>query len=132
LAILKVIESYNEKSDIFFYATKAIHKNKDNWSKIGWKKCLSSYFIRLYERQNCPESDLYGSTQVESLICRARSQICTQYRLGVRFVCACHLALVQGLGFIVLLYFNSWKFGKWKCNAVFDWLWQWSLSKDRT
>ena len=64
------------------------------WSKISWKKCLSSYFIRLYERQNCPESDLYGSTQVESPICRARSQICTQYRLGVRFVRACHLALV--------------------------------------
>ena len=45
--------------------------------KIGWKKYLSSYFIRLYEL------DLYGSTQVES-------PICTQYRLGVRFVRACH------------------------------------------
>ena len=52
-------------------------------------------FIRLYERQNCPKSDLYGSTQVESPICRARSQMCTQYRLGVRFVRACHLALVR-------------------------------------
>ena len=38
---------------------------------------------------------MYGSTPVESLICRPRSQICTQYRLGVRFVRACHLALVQ-------------------------------------
>ena len=36
------------------------------WSKIGLKKCWSSYFIWLYERQNCLESDLYGSTQVES------------------------------------------------------------------
>ena len=40
------------------------------------KKCFSSYFIRLYERQNCPESDLYGSTQV-----RARF-----VGLGVRYV----------------------------------------------
>ena len=48
----------------------------------------------MYERQNCPESDLYGSTQVESPICQARSQICSQYRLGVRFVRACHLALL--------------------------------------
>ena len=63
--------------------------------KIGWKKCLSSYFIWLYERQNYLESDLFGSTQVESPICRARSQICTQYKLGVRFVRACHLALTQ-------------------------------------
>ena len=39
---------------------------------------------------------MYGSTQVESPICRAWSQICTQYRLGVRFVRACHLALVTG------------------------------------
>ena len=58
LALLKVIESNNEKSGIYFY------------------------FI-LFN----------GSTQVESPICRARSQICTQYRLGVRFVRACHLAL---------------------------------------
>ena len=36
---------------------------------------------------------MYGLTQVESPICWARSQICTQYRLGVRFVRACHLAL---------------------------------------
>ena len=64
------------------------------WSKISWKKCLSLYFIWLYERQNCPEPDLYGSTQVESPICRARSQICTQYMLRVRFFRACHLALV--------------------------------------
>ena len=44
------------------------------------------------------ESDLYDSTQVEkSPICRVRSQICTQYRLGVglRFVRACHLALAD-------------------------------------
>ena len=51
--------------------------------------------MRLYERQNCPQSDLYGSTQVESPICRVRSHICTQYRLGVRFARACHLALVE-------------------------------------
>ena len=50
----------------------------------------------MYERQNCPESDLYGSTQVESPNCRARSQICTKYMLGVRFVRACHLALYGG------------------------------------
>ena len=33
LAILKVIESYNEKSDILFFVTKAIHKNKDNFDR---------------------------------------------------------------------------------------------------
>ena len=38
-------------------------------------------------------SDLYDLTQVESPIWWAQSQICTQYMLGVRFVCACHLAL---------------------------------------
>ena len=48
----------------------------------------------MYERQNCPELDLYGLTQVESPISRARSQICTQYMLGVRFVRECHLALM--------------------------------------
>ena len=36
-----------------------------------------------------------GSTQVESPICRARSQICKQFMLGLRFVCACHLAFDQ-------------------------------------
>ena len=49
------------------------------WSKIGWKQCLSSFFIWLYERQNCLESDLYGSTQVESHICRAMSDMYTVY-----------------------------------------------------
>ena len=43
----------------------------------------------MYERQNCPESDLHGLTMVESPICR----ICPQYMLGVRFVRARHLAL---------------------------------------
>ena len=37
---------------------------------------------------------MYGSTQVESPFCLARSQICTQYMLAGRFVRACHLALV--------------------------------------
>ena len=59
-----------------FFVTKAIHTNKDNCDrKSAEKKCLSSYFIRLYERQNCSESDLFGSTQVESPICRARSKV---------------------------------------------------------
>ena len=39
------------------------------------------------------ESDLSGSTQIESPICPARSQICPQYMLGAGFVHACHLAL---------------------------------------
>ena len=74
---------------------KAIHTNKYNCDRKSAEKnvFIFMYFIRLYERQNCPESDLYGSTQVESPICRARSQICTQYRLGVRFILAFHLAL---------------------------------------
>ena len=41
------------------------------------------------------EVGFVGSTQVESPICGARSQICTQYMLGVRFVRACHLALLE-------------------------------------
>ena len=40
------------------------------------------------------ESGLCGLTHVESPICRARSQICTQYMVGVRFIRARHLALV--------------------------------------
>ena len=47
---------------------------------------------------------MYGSTQVESPICRARSQICTQYRLGVRFVRVCHLALDQHSSWISILF----------------------------
>ena len=87
MALLKVIESYNEKSDIFFLKRRLYIKIKITVIENRLKKMSSSYFIRLYERQNCPESDLYGSTQVES-------PICTQYRLGVRFVRACHLALI--------------------------------------
>ena len=30
LALLKVIESYNEKSGMYFFVMKAIHTNKDN------------------------------------------------------------------------------------------------------
>ena len=56
---------------------------------------LSSYFIILYERQSCPESDLQGWTQVESPICRARSRICPQYMFEVRFVLARRLALLR-------------------------------------
>ena len=79
-----------------FFETKAIHKKKDTCDrKSAERKVKRLYFIRLYERQNCPESDLYGSTQVESPICQARSQICTQYMLGIRFVRACHLALPE-------------------------------------
>ena len=97
LAFLKDRESYDEKSMVhIFFVTKAIHINKDNCDlKSAEKKRLSSYFIWLYERQHCLESDLYGSTQEESPICRAQSQICTQYMLGVRFVRAC-LALYLG------------------------------------
>ena len=83
-------------------------------------KCLNSYFIWLYERQNCLESDLYGSNQVESPICRARSQICTQYMLGVRFVRACHLALVRE----VLAFF--WIF------AMISFSYKWRVLKPHT
>ena len=38
LAILKVIKSYNEKSYIFFFVTKAIHKNKDNCDRKSAEK----------------------------------------------------------------------------------------------
>ena len=33
LALLKVIESYNEKSAIYFFVSKAIHTNKGNCDK---------------------------------------------------------------------------------------------------
>ena len=58
------------------------------------KKNKLKRMFKLYERQNCPESDVYNSTQAEGPILRARSQICTQYMLGVRFDRACHLALL--------------------------------------
>ena len=38
LALLKVIESYNEKSGIFFFVTKAIHTNKDNCDRKSAEK----------------------------------------------------------------------------------------------
>ena len=38
LAILKVIESFNEKSYIFFFVTKAIHKNIDNFDRKSAEK----------------------------------------------------------------------------------------------
>ena len=42
-----------------FFLTKDTHTNKDDSGrKSAEKKCLSSYFIWLYERQNCPESEL--------------------------------------------------------------------------
>ena len=33
LAFLKVIESYSEKSGIYFFVTEAIHTNKDNFDR---------------------------------------------------------------------------------------------------
>ena len=78
---------------MFFFVTKALHKNKDNCDRKSAKKNVKFVFYTIVLKTNCPESDLYGSTKVESPICRVRSQICTQYRLGVRFVRACHLAL---------------------------------------
>ena len=58
-------------------------------------KIVGVGFVRLDHRVNTVNL-IYsmGSTQVESPICRARSQICKQYMLGVRFVLSCHLALV--------------------------------------
>ena len=60
---------------------KAIHKNKDNCDRKSAEKN-----VELYERQNCPKSDLYGSTQVGSpyksglesdmYTVQARSKIC--------------------------------------------------------
>ena len=61
LALLKVIESYNEKVVYIFFVTKAINTNK----------------IIVIENR----LELYGSTQVESPICRARSHICTQFQM---------------------------------------------------
>ena len=41
LALLKVIESYNEKSGIyFFFVTKAIHTNKDNCDRKSAEKIV--------------------------------------------------------------------------------------------
>ena len=39
-----------------FFVTKTIHKDNCD-RKSAEKKCLSSYFIGLYGRQNCPESN---------------------------------------------------------------------------
>ena len=36
-ALLKVIESYNEKIGIYFFVTKAIHTNKDSYRKSAEK-----------------------------------------------------------------------------------------------
>ena len=55
-----------------FFVTKTIHTNKDN----------------------CDRKSAEKNVEVESPICRARSQICTQYMLGVIYVLACHLALM--------------------------------------
>ena len=56
---------------------------------------LSLCFIWLYERQNCPEKDLYGLT---------RSRIYPQYMLGVSFVrFVRHLALPEA----VLVLYNK-------------------------
>ena len=49
--------------------------------------------IALYERHHFKLYILSGSTQVESTVCPAQCKICPQYRLGVRFVHARHLAL---------------------------------------
>ena len=38
LALLKVIESYNEKSGIYFFVTKAIHTNKDKCDRKSAEK----------------------------------------------------------------------------------------------
>ena len=44
LAISKVIESYNEKSVIHFFVTKAIHTNKDNCGRKSAEKMFNFVF----------------------------------------------------------------------------------------
>ena len=50
-----------QKVVYIFFVTKTIDTNKKNCDQNQLKKNLSSYLIWLYERKNCPESDLYGS-----------------------------------------------------------------------
>ena len=47
LAILKVIESFNEKSYIFFFVTKAIHKNIDNFDRKSAEKMFKFIFYTI-------------------------------------------------------------------------------------
>ena len=62
LAILKVLESYNEKSYIFFLVTKAIHKNKDNCDR---KSAEKNVYVRILY-------DFMKDKVVRSRICTAR------------------------------------------------------------
>ena len=93
LAILKVIESYNEKSDIFFFVTKAIHKNKDNCDQNLLKKMFKFVFytivgktklsgVRFVRLDSGREPDLSGSESdmyTVQAVC-ATSLNCAQFR----------------------------------------------------
>ena len=46
LALLKFIESYNEKIGIYFYVTKALHINKDNCDRKSAEKNVCTARLR--------------------------------------------------------------------------------------
>ena len=92
--ILKVIESYNEKSGMYiFFFNKGYIQTKIIVIENLLKKWFIFYMIVRKTKLLRVGFVRLDSAQAESPIFPARSRICPQYMLGAGFVQARHLAL---------------------------------------